>query len=534
MKKTLLISILVVLTLLLAIVPATAQSEPTTIKIFTLQRGDGDIALNTFSLALEEMFNVKFEWTFTAFDSSVAKEQRNLALASGDYPDLFMLVDWIDLFSQLDLLKYGQQGVIIPLNDLIDQHAPNIKAALDSNATFRAMSTAPDGTIWGLGMLNECYHCLYPNKMWVNSKWLKALNIATPTTTEDFKNMLIAFQTQDANGNGEADEILAGANAPIGTRPIPYLMNGFIYDDDRTYLMVNEGKVDTVATTQEWKDGLTYIKSLYDAGLIDPSAFTGNLDVFSAVGNNATAQLGSAVATLHPWQFTNCAADANPAYCQDYDPIPPLQGPNAAFATIRPATAPGATFVLTNKASPEVQIAAIKMLDYMFTFEGRMAGNFGLKDINWRDPLPGELANNQSVEPAFTVIPVSPFDNNAWGPAAQYNFDGGFRDSQVQSDEIYTPAGYEHRLQLASDLYSGSESPNAFPFWNIWPDLAVADELALLRQNINDYIESSQLAFVTGSMSLETDWDSYVEGLNNLGLARYLEIQQAGYDASVK
>jgi putative aldouronate transport system substrate-binding protein len=188
--------------------------------------------------------------------------------------------------------------------------------------------------------------------------------------------------------------------------------------------------------------------------------------------------------------------------------------------------------VLTNKASEEVQIAAIKILDYMFTFDGHMAGIMGIKDINWRDPLPGELANNQSVEPLYKLFQNDPATvNNYWGEGAQYLDNVAIRDAQVQSPDIYSDDGYEHRLQVATDLYNGHESPNLYPFWLIWPDPTVADEQALLKQNITDYINSSTLAFVTGSLSLETDWDAYVEGLNNLGLARYLEISQAGYDA---
>ncbi|MEI4908417.1 hypothetical protein Q8G40_30510, partial [Klebsiella pneumoniae] len=78
----------------------------------------------------------------------------------------------------------GQQGVILPLNDLIDQYAPNIKKALDDHPDYKAMSIAPDGNIYGLTMLNECFHCSYPNKMWVNTSWLKKLNLEVPKTTE--------------------------------------------------------------------------------------------------------------------------------------------------------------------------------------------------------------------------------------------------------------------------------------------------------------------------------------------------------------
>ena len=54
------------------------------------------------------------------------------------------------------------------------------------------------------------------------------------------------------------------------------------------------------------------------------------------------------------------------------------------------------------------------------------------------------------------------------------------------------------------------------------------------RAGITDYINNNALAFITGAQSLETDWDAYVQGLNDLGLARYLEINQAAYDALPK
>ena len=538
MKKSLFVLFLFALTMLLAVMPTSAQSEPVTINIFAPQGPNQDLANNAFSTSLEQMFNVKFNWTTTTYDNTDASEKRNLTLASGDYPDLFMLIPWVDQFSQIDLLKYGQQGVILPLNDLIDQYAPNIKAALDENPELKALATAPDGTIWGMPQLVQCYHCSFANKMWVNSKWLQALNIPTPVTTEDFKNMLIAFQQQDANGDGKPDEVLGGAIMDYGTRPIPYLMNAFIYDDDRTFLILNDGKVDTVANTQAWKDGLTYIKSLYDAGVLDSSAFTNNADAYSAEGNNATAELLGAAAGMHPNIFVNCfgAADTKP-YCYDYDAIPPLTGPDGTqFATYLSGSLPGATFVLTNKASEDVQIAAIKILDYIFTFEGHMAGEYGIKGVDWRDPLPGELANNQSIQPLYATLNNDPDTRpgDSWDAKAQYLDTVAFRDAWVQSPDIYTDGGYEHRLLLATDLYNGHQSPNLYPFWLIWPDPAVADEQALLKQNINDYINSNALAFVTGSMNLDTDWDSYVEGLNNLGLARYLEINQAAYDAYKK
>ena len=57
--------------------------------------------------------------------------------------------------------------------------------------------------------------------------------------------------------------------------------------------------------------------------------------------------------------------------------MPPLTGPDrAAYARTRPGI-PGATFVMTNKATKSDQIAAIKIVDYLFTQKGQLDGNFG-------------------------------------------------------------------------------------------------------------------------------------------------------------
>lgn len=515
---------------------AAAGAVPIT--IFMPQATDRDLPTNLFTLEAEEKFGIDFEWQTTTYDGNSAKEQRQISLASGDYPDLYMLIPWVDQFTQLELLKYGQQGVVIPLNDLIAEHGPNIQAALDNYPWFKAMATAPDGNIYGLPQLIECYHCSYANKMWVNTKWREALGLEVPQTTEEFQAMLEAFKTQDPNGNGEADEVpLSGSIEDYGVRPLSYLMNGFIYSDDRTYLILNDGKVDTVANKAEWKEGLAYIKGLYDAGLIDPGAFTQNAEAYKKIGDNASAQLLGAGAGMHPAIFVSVGPEA--PYGADYDAIPPLKGPHAEYATYLPNSVPGATFVLTNKASAEAQVAAIKLVDSMFTQEGQLRAHYGVEGQGWRRPQEGDVAINKSIEPIFFQIPMAEGEeprNADWGAAAQYFQPKSFRDGWVQSvdpEEYYNWPGYERRLQDATDLMAGKESPDHFPFWTLWPDPATADAVAMQRQNVTDYINQNALQFVTGARNLDTDWDAYVAGLEQLDLAGYLAAMQSAYDSSI-
>lgn len=509
-----------------------SSGDNVTMNVFAHQSSDTNLQTNKFTKKMEEKFNVKINWTTVPFDG--AAEKRQISLASGDYPDLYLLIPWVDRFSQTDLLKFGQQGVIVPLNDLIEQYAPNIKKVLDSSEYYKAMNTAPDGNIYGLTGLNECFHCSYPNKMWMNTKWLEQLGLSEPTTTDEFKEVLKAFKTKDPNGNGKADEVpLSGSIENFGVHIIPYLMNGFIYDDDRTYLIAKDGRVDTVANKPEWKEGLAYIKSLYDEGLIDPGAFTQNVGAFKKIGDNADAQLLGAGAAMHPSLFVNTAEGA--PYGKDYNPIAPLKGPHANYATYNYPIDPGASFVLTNKASEETQIAAIKMLDYLYTQEGAMSAYLGEEGTSWRKPEEGDVALNDQVEPLYKAIPLPTGEeprNDSWGALSQYNHHRAYRDAEVQGKDIYAADGYERRLYEATLLMEGKEPKEVFPHWALWVDPANADETSMMQTNLKDYIDQNALQFITGAKSLEKDWDDYVKGLEGLNIQRYLEIMQAAYDSS--
>ncbi len=513
--------------------PAESSSKPVEIRVFAVQEQGIDLATNKFTQHIEEKFNIKFK--FETIPSDGAKEKRQISLASGDYPDAYILTHYIDQFSQSDLLKFGQQGVIVPLNDLIDQYAPNIKAALGSNADLKLLSTAPDGNIYGLGAYTQCFHCSYPNKMWINTKWLDSLKLQMPTTPEEFKNVLKAFKTQDPNGNGKADEVaLSGSTEEFGVRVLPFLMNPFVYNDDRNYLNFSNGKVESAAIKPEWKEGLAYVKSLYDEGLIDPGAFTQNAEAFKKIGENAEAEILGAGAGMHPAIFI----DLDGARSADYNPVPPLQGPNGSFATHdNGGVSPGAKFVITNKASEDAKIALIQLADYMYTPEGQTNGGSGMKGIDWEDPAPGDKALGENVEPKVKPIPGKqgePPRNAGWSGMGHFYMPKDYRDSWVQGTDIYDSANYERRLYEATLKYEGHEPKELFPIWSLWVDPATLDESSILQTNIRNYIEQNALQFVTGNKDLDKDWDSYVKGLENLKLGRYLEILQSAYDASSK
>lgn len=505
-----------------------AASAPVEISVFAQQETGIDLRTNDFTKLLEQKFHAKFNWEIISMDG--AKEKRQISLASGDYPEAYILTAYVDQFTQSDVLKYGKQGVFVPLNELIDQYAPNIKAAMEEDPALKAFNTAPDGKIYGLVAYSECFHCSYPNKMWVNTKWLEQLKLEMPKTTAEFKQMLQAFKKNDPNGNGLPDEMpLSGSTEDFGVHVIPYLMNGFIYDDDRNYLFMKDGKVDTVANKPQWKEGIAYIKSLYDEGLIDPGAFIQNAEALKRAGENAEVEILGAAAAMHPAIFVS-------ERTKDYAPLPPLTGPYASYATFDGGgIPPGAKFVITNKASKEAQIALIQMVDYMYTPEGQTNAQSGLEGVGWRKAKAGEEAMSEGIEPKFANI--SPIEkplakNSGWSGMAHFYMPKEYRDSWVASKDIYSQDGYERRLSEATLLYEGHEPSELFPDWSIWIDTAEADEAGILHTNLVHYIDQSTLQFITGDLDLNKDWDSYVSGLANMQVDRYVLLMQKAYDRS--
>ena len=72
------------------------------------------------------------------------------------------------------------------------------------------------------------------------------------------------------------------------------------------------------------------------------------------------------------------------------------------------------------------------------------------------------------------------------------------------------------------------------PFYHVgWPTLKYtaeeADEIALIKVDIDDYFNQMFAKFVTGEESLD-NFDAFVQGLKDRNLDRLVELQQQAYD----
>jgi ABC-type glycerol-3-phosphate transport system substrate-binding protein len=82
-----------------------------------------DFETNAFTQWYEEQTNVDIEFNIAAGSAADVTQGLNLMLASGDLPDVILSGN----VSTSQLALYGQQGVFLPLNDLIEEHGIETK-----------------------------------------------------------------------------------------------------------------------------------------------------------------------------------------------------------------------------------------------------------------------------------------------------------------------------------------------------------------------------------------------------------------------
>lgn len=481
-----------------------------------------DMSTNEFTQWYEEKTNVRVEWEQVPLDE--AMDKLNVLLASGDYPEVISVKDG---FSRAELMLYGDQGILQPLNSAIESQATNVGNMLADSPYIADAITAPGGNIYTLPYISEVYHSSMSNKIWVYMPWLAELGISPPQTTEEFYDMLVAFKTQDPNGNGKSDEIpLSGCVGGWRTELGWTIMNAFVYSGDAAMgnrLKLEDGIVSFVANTAGWRDGVRYYRRLYREGLIAPESFTQDRNAFRQMGEHpGDPILGSALAGWFGYFVIN---EGESGRYKEYETIPPLEGPTGLRQTNRYNFLVQPHYSVTDRA-PNVDLA-VRYVDYLYSFEGATSAGSGIFGVGWTDADPGAV--NVLGEPAQFKL------EDTYGTLANYKWHHSmplWGNSENAEKWQSHPDGLEGRLyRYTKQQYEPYAREEILPY--MWFDGNLAQEVAELENDLNTYVRSSFAEFVTGARDIEgSDWDRYLSRLEQIGVSRYVDYYQQAYDAT--
>lgn len=459
----------------------------------------------------EDKTNVNIEWepvqTGTGLD-----EKRNLALASGELPDVF----YTTYMPNSDLLKYGEQGSFLELNDLIEKYMPNLTAILEENPEIRKGITHPNGKIYSLPTIYspDFPSVLIGSKPWIRQDWLDQLGMEVPETTDEFYEYLKAVKETDLNGNGEHDEIPYGASNisglvgwlkgsfGVGNRGIKH---PFIDADPETgdarFYPIDEG----------YKEMLQYVNKLYEEGLIEQNIYTIETNQYYANGQNGL--YGGTVATSTGTIFGDEMGE-------NYVAVGALEGPKGdkAFNKVGSTLAHMGGFVVTSaNENPE---ATLRWMDYFYGDEGATFYFMGIEGETYEVVEDGKMQYVDEIanDPNGATLEQQLADHITWL--------GGGYPGIVKSDYFNGAESLPESLEAAKMIEPSLPEET-------WPVFTYTDEeisrLTALQADIETYVNEMQDKFVTGAISF-SEWDTYVQTVKDMGLEEYMEIQQAALD----
>lgn len=461
---------------------------------------------------IEEDLGMKFDITMVSTEG--LQEKKNLALASGEYPDFFLA----GILTEEDIATYSAQGVFIPLEDYInEEYTPNLVAAFEKYPELKASLYYPDGHIYNITGLNASKIAANRFLSWINVDWCEKLGMEVPKTLDEYYEYLVGVKNNDLNGNGQNDEIPMGGryNTEYFRNLTPILTA--LGMAESTYEVV-DGKVRYNPAEPVYKEFLTYMNKLWSEGLIDPEYFTQSEEQYFA--KQVQNQYG-VFADYASWVRMYNEEDVWGQY-DAWDPMTSEYNDEQMWPAY--SVSPLGAFVITNKCENPQDL--MRLVDWFYDTEHSDWSIQGVPVGMWPDD-PEIGWTTKDVEGGREVVQTWPEE---------------YEDYQTFNHQLCT-ADYGTFPNIpSSDLVATGPQKvledamweHLSPYYKVgWPTMKYtaeeAEEIALIQVDVTSYTDQMFSKFVTGEVSLD-EFDTFVQGLKDRNLDRLLEIQQQVYD----
>lgn len=459
----------------------------------------------------EKMTNINIEWDMVPYEA--VKEQRNLALSSDTLPDAFHSAG----IPNSDLYKYGEQGMFIPLNELIEDYGPNIKKVFEEYPEVEKALTHPDGNIYSYPTLYDpdFKPLLASSEPWFREDWLEQLDMDLPKTTDEYYEFLKAVKETDLIGDGSNREV------PFGAQNIKQIfdwINGSFGVGNRGLSVGNidadpedESKVRFYPITDGYKEMLQYTHKLFDEELIEQNIFSlehGQYFANAAEGVYASTYIQNP-ADLFGGEF-------NESYIGGFA----LEGPNGekAFSGMSHPVGVQGAFVITKEN--ENPAATIRWIDHFYGDEGAKLYMMGIEGETFEINDDGDYEYVEDIRnnPDGLTLDQSIARYLTW-PGGQY--------PAIVKPEYFKGA---EGSEAAKEAFAKLE-PDVIE--EVWPGFTYTEEenkkMASFGADIDKYVSEMTDKFINGDVSFDK-WDEYVKTLEDMDLEEYVEIQQDAYE----
>lgn len=430
------------------------------------------------------------------------------------------------------------QGKLVSINDILDNYSAGDAKEYYTNGNGAEMmrkTALEDGNTYWLTditiAMNEEGEVGQgaPMAFMIRKDWLDALDLPVPTTTDELLETMKAFQENDVNQSGEADEVLSISLKDFSSGLACFYGMG----RDLTYVNDETGTVESPWYHENIKPYIEFIKSLVDAGYVDTSDQRDE----KKAENKIAGLFDWATETWDEVGITVPEGAASPYYV----PVV-LKASNSNDGTEpylpwqRGYQLGGNKYAVTSAC--ENLDAVGRLFDFLVSEDYRVLTEFGVEDYSYTLSDDGSMVaindseesdaqqlaagcalwTNASILPRFELKTAQDWQNEMQA-AVDAGFTMGYPETgfQEKMDYCVDYAGYEYKVAHESA-----------------PDYAVAtaeelDTISSITSDLTTYSEELLTKLVLGQQSMD-DWDTYMADLERLGLDQLIEINQARYD----
>ena len=434
---------------------------------------------------------------------------------------------------------YGHDGYFLDLTKYFEDRDGASKTFWDRfEANFseeeqadilRKMKDPDTGAIYAVPTLETSLIDTMDYQMWINVEWLDKLDLEMPTDIDSLYNVLVAFRDGDPNGNGKKDEIplYGGQEAGLGADVVNWLVNMFLYFNDRkTFMVDGNGQLYAPFLTDEYREAMKFLNKLMDEKLMLDAVFNARHAELKLVN---TPNSGVPIAGIFAGHLTLHANCDSPALKQ-YKPLPlfgnAVFNDNNCFMT---------TFITNDCENPD---AAFELMMTLYTEAGSRRLRYGEYGVNWTDADPG-AKSSMGLDADFKLLRDPMLEQNTclWSSAScSLNVNSEGESAQLTDSET---AGEVLRAQLHAesrknyDAAAEKYNPDAK---YICPTLVYTEEekeeIAHQQTAVGDYFRKSRTDFALGNLDpySDADWKTYVDTVWDLGLQDWIDVAQVAYD----
>ena len=449
----------------------------------------------------EERLNVHID--FNAVSIPASGDQFALLVASGDYPDI---LPEVARYYTGGMSKALEDEVIVDLSPYLEDYAPNYQAARIRNEMNARNTMADDGSVYGFYLLWTLEDAVPDSGLGIRQDWLDRLGLDVPRTIDELHDTLTAMQTlgcenpYDITYSGGCDDAILEAYDCTWSYGSPGLV---AIDGEIQASGVSEGTYEYVKMMNQW----------YQEGLIDPD--------FYSQFNYALSLRDSIVSEKRGVFFIqNINIDAYQAAIGGDAVIVPMSSvgfePDQTFH-VRPASGTeNNSFAITTDCS-DLELA-MRYLDWFYTDEGEILCNYGVEgqafeyDENGNPQYTELITNNESGQ--NTAITLYTGYKAVPNMLISSRLNGCNSESYVAAGEKWSDR-QDAAYAISTQVSLTAEETEA---------------VSLILSEIETYTQEHLIKMITGDEYVETQWESYCQGIRDLGLQTVIDTYQAAYD----